>query len=79
MADWDKDSGVALLFPALVARGARARRLEPVHGRRPAAAEAEQFDVDWAVPALRGEGSAQSILLSDCPYRNRSVVVCRIE
>jgi hypothetical protein len=82
MADWDKDPGVALLFPALVLRWSHEVHAldnwenftaEDLHRLR------EQFGVDWTVLPTAGEGSAQTIALSDCPYRNRSVVVCRIE
>jgi len=79
MADWEKDSGVVLLFPALVTRWYREVHTldnwdhftaQDLHRLR------EQFGVEWTV--LRGQGTG-SIALSDCPYRNRSVEVCRIE
>jgi hypothetical protein len=82
MADWDKDPGVALLFPALAMRWshevhALARWKDftaaDLHRLR------QQFGVDWTVLRVTGDGSAEAIVLSDCPYRNRSVVVCRIE
>jgi len=83
LADWDKDPGVVTLFPELAPRWSREvhaldnwdrftsddfRRL---HG---------EFGVDWAVLALPGAGGAavSPIPLSDCPYRNSTVVVCRI-
>jgi hypothetical protein len=79
MADWDKDPGVALLFPALVTRWYREVHTldnwdhftaQDLHRLR------EQFGVGWTVQRVKGEGA---IALSDCPYRNNSVVVCRIE
>jgi hypothetical protein len=79
MADWDKDPGVALLFPALVTRWSHEVHTldnwdhftaQDLHRLR------EQFGVDWTVVRVKGEGA---IALSDCPYRNRRVVVCRIE
>jgi uncharacterized protein DUF6798 len=79
MADWDKDPGVALLFPALVTRWYReVHTLDnwdhftsvDLHRLR------EQFGVEWTILRVKGEGA---IALSDCPYRNNRVVVCRIE
>ena len=79
MADWEKDSGVALLFPALVTRWYREVHAldnwdhftaKDLHRLR------EQFGVGWTVLRVKGAGA---IALSDCPYRNQSVAVCRIE
>jgi len=79
LADWDKDPGVALLFPALVERWWHEVHAldnwdrftaQDLHRLR------EQFGVGWTVLRVKGEGA---IALSDCPYRNQSVVVCRIE
>jgi hypothetical protein len=76
MADWDKDPGVALLFPELAVRWSHevhaldnwkkfsAGDLHRLH---------QQFGVDWTVLPVK-----TPIPLSDCPYRNRSVEVCRI-
>jgi hypothetical protein len=70
---------VALLFPALVTRWSHEVHTldnwdhftaQDLHRLR------EQFGVEWTVLRGKGEGS---IALSDCPYRNPSVVVCRIE
>jgi hypothetical protein len=81
MADWDKDPGVALLFPALAGRWShevhaldnwknfRAEDFQRLH---------EQFGVGWTVLPSTGLGSADAIALRDCPYRNRTVTVCRI-
>jgi hypothetical protein len=79
LADWDKDPGVALLFPALVMRWSHeVHALD--HWEDFTAADLHrlraQFGVDWTMLPMKGEGA---IALSDCPYRNRSVVVCRIE
>jgi hypothetical protein len=82
MADWDKDPGVALLFPALVERwwhevhaldGWENFRAADLHRLR------EQYGVDWTVLPAQGKGSAEAMGMSHCPYRNRSVVVCRID
>lgn len=82
MADWDKDPGVALLFPALAARWShevhaldnwnsfRAEDFRRLH---------EQFGVGWTMLQVPSPGAGTTALaLSDCPYRNRSVLVCRI-
>jgi hypothetical protein len=95
MADWDKDPGVALLFPDLAGRWSHevhaldrwknftAEDLHRLH---------EQFGVGWTVlpygspRGLRGEYVTYAekppgtipIPLFDCPYHNRSVVVCKI-
>jgi hypothetical protein len=79
MADWEKDSGVALLFPALVTRWYREVHTLDNWDRFTAQdlyRLREQFGVEWTVVRERGEGA---IALSDCPYRNKSVEVCRIE
>ena len=82
MADWDKDPGVALLFPALVERWSReVHALDgwqqfnsgDLHRLR------VRFGVDWTVLPVEGSGSARAMGIADCPYRNRSVAVCRIE
>ena len=82
MADWEKDPGVALLFPSLVARWSR--EVHALDGWKDFKAGdlhrlREEFGVDWTVLPMEGEGSAQAMGVSDCPYRNRSVEVCRIE
>jgi hypothetical protein len=95
MADWDKDPGVALLFPDLAGRWSHevhaldrwknftAEDLHRLH---------EQFGVGWTVlpygspRGLRGEYVTYAekppgtipIPLFNCPYHNRSVVVCKI-
>lgn len=95
MADWDKDPGVALLFPELAARWSHevhaldnwqnftAGDFHRLH---------EQFGVGWTVlpynssRGLLGEYATFAeqphkiipLPLSECPYHNRSVVVCKI-
>jgi hypothetical protein len=75
MADWDKDPGVALLFPELAKRWSHevhaldhwnsftAQDFHRLH---------EQFGVNWTVVPLNTSS------VTDCPYRNRSVEVCRV-
>ena len=83
MADWDKDPGVAMLFPELAVRWSREVHAldkwksftsEDFHRLH------EQFGVGWTVLALPGAGNGglQAISLSDCPYRNHGVMVCRV-
>jgi hypothetical protein len=83
MADWDKDPGVVLLFPEVAPRWWR-----EVHAldawKNFTAADFhrlhEEFSVGWTVlPYGSRWGSPVPIPLSDCPYHNRSVVVCRIK
>jgi hypothetical protein len=81
MADWDKDPGVALLFPELAVRWSHevhaldnwqnftAGNLHRLNA---------QFGVGWTVLPVAGKSSQENIALSDCPYRNRSVAVCRV-
>jgi len=77
MADHVKDSGVALLFPAIAARWQR-----EVHARDGwqnfTAADFQRlhrdFGVDWAVL----ENSQPAAGQLDCPYSNHLVRVCRI-
>lgn len=75
MADWDKDPGVALLFPELAVRWSHEVHAldnwknftaDNFHGLR------EQFGVGWTVLSVPVVG------ISDCPYRNRKVMVCRM-
>jgi hypothetical protein len=94
MADWDKDPGVALLFPELAVRWSHEVHAldnwknfttEDFHRLH------EQFGVGWTVlpydrsRGLSGDHTAlvertpETIPFSDCPYHNRSVVVCRIK
>ncbi|SRR6266568_1354903 len=92
MADWDKDPGVALLFPELAKRWSH-----EVHAldnwKNFTSADFhhlhEEFGVGWTVlpsselsrlevPRSAASGS-ENDPLSDCPYRNSSVVVCRIK
>lgn len=103
MADWDKDPGVALLFPELAARWSHEVHALDNWNRFTAAdfhGLHEQFGVDWTVlsyanpqeltreqasasgqpslgPAAIGPAS-DAIPASDCPYRKRGVMVCRI-
>jgi len=82
MADWDKDPGVVLLFPELAPRWWR--EVHALDNWKNFTAEDfhrlhEQFGVGWTVLALPGKGTSQITLLSDCPYRNHSVEVCRIK
>ena len=75
MADWDKDPGVALLFPELAVRWSH--EVHALDNWDHFTAEdfyrlREQFGVGWTVLAKPTAG------ISDCPYRNRSVMVCRI-
>jgi hypothetical protein len=83
MADWDKDPGVVSLFPELAPRWSReVHALD--HWKNFTAEDFhrlhEQFGVGWTVLALPAadKGGSQAIPLSDCPYRNRGVLVCRI-
>jgi hypothetical protein len=93
MADWDKDPGVALLFPELAARWShevhaldnwknfRAADFRRLH---------DQFGVGWTVlsdgspqgsSGEQASGGGQpyaAFAESDCPYRRRGVMVCRI-
>lgn len=77
MADYVKDSGVALLFPAIAARWQH-----EVHARDNwqhfTAVDfhrlRESFGVDWAVI----EDSHPAVSQLDCPYSNDLVRVCRI-
>ncbi len=81
MADWDKDPGVAILFPELAGRWWRevhaldgwknfkAADLRRLH---------EEYGVGWTLLGVK-DGPAGSIAPSDCPYRNQSVMVCRID
>ncbi len=93
MADWEKDPGVAMLFPELAARWSH-----EVHAldnwKSFTAADFhrlhERFGVDWTVlsyaipPASPGEHASaieqpsEAVPVSDCPYRSRGVMVCRI-
>ena len=90
MADWEKDPGVALLFPALAPRWSH--EVHALDGwNRFTAADFhrlhEQFGVGWTVlPYRRSRGLmgehvtvAETAALDDCPYHNLSVVVCRIK
>ena len=78
MGDYVKDSGVALLFPAMAGRWQR-----EVHARDGwqnfAAADfhrlREDFGADWAVL----ENSHPAARELDCPYTNDQVRVCRIQ
>lgn len=91
LADWDKDPGVALLFPRLAPRWWhevhaldhwKSFTSEDFHRLH------EGFGVGWTVlpygsrwgnwGKYAGEYPVP-IQLSDCPYHNRSVVVCRIK
>jgi hypothetical protein len=91
MADWDKDPGVALLFPELAVRWShevhaldkwKSFKAEDFHRLH------EQFGVGWTVlpygsrygnwGKYAGEYAAP-IPASDCVWHNRSVVVCRIK
>jgi len=83
MADWDKDPGVALLFPELAVRWSR--EVHATDSWKSFTSEDfhrlhEQFGVGWTVLALPGVGKSglQAIPLSDCPYQNHSVMVCRV-
>jgi hypothetical protein len=84
MADWEKDPGVALLFPELAIRWSlevhsldnwknfKAEDFYRLH---------EQFGVGWTLLSLSGDDKAPAAALapSDCPYRNRGIIVCRIK
>jgi hypothetical protein len=83
MADWDKDPGVALLFPELALRWSHeVHALDHWKNFTPADLHRlhEQFGVDWTVLPVNGAGKELALMIpaQDCPYRNRSVVVCRI-
>ena len=90
LADWDKDPGVVLLFPALAPRwheqvhaldGFNKFTAADLHGLH------ERFGVDWTVLARPVPGkadpehqaSAAGLISSlECPYQNAAVAVCRI-
>jgi len=83
LADWDKDPGVALLFPELAVRWSR--EVHALDNWKNFTAEdlrrlQEQFGVGWTVSAVSGanKGVQELITRSDCPYRNSRLVVCRI-
>jgi hypothetical protein len=83
MADWDKDPGVAMLFPELAVRWSHEVHaldnwnrftngdFHRLH---------EQFGVKWTVLPVSnaGRGPSAFVTISDCVYRNRSVAVCKI-
>lgn len=91
MADWDKDPGVALLFPEVAPRWWR--EVHALDGWKNFTAADfhrlhEQFGVSWTVLPYGSRSGGWGryageqpvpIPLSDCPYHNRSVVVCRIK
>jgi hypothetical protein len=77
MADWDKDPGVVLLFPELAQRWSHeVHALD--HSKHFTTSDFlhlhDQFGVDWTILPVK-----TPIPLSDCPFRNRSVVVCKIK
>ena len=91
MADWDKDPGVVLLFPEVAPRWWR--EVHALDGWKNFTAADfhrlhEQFGVGWTVMPYgsrfgnwgkyAGERNVP-IPLSDCPYYNRSVVICRVK
>jgi hypothetical protein len=93
MADWDKDPGVALLFPELAARWSReVHALDNWKNFRAADFRRlhDQFGVGWTVlsdgspqgsSGEQASGGGQPYAAfseSDCPYRERGVMVCRI-
>lgn len=75
MADWDKDPGVVLLFPQLALRWSHEVHALDNWDRFTAEDLSRlraQFGVGWTVLTRPIAG------ISDCPYHNRSVMVCRI-
>jgi len=90
MADWDKDPGVALLFPDLAVRWSH--EVHALDNWQNFKADdfrrlREQFGVEWTVLPFGsrsdhfGKHAGEyrvPIPLSDCVWHNRSVVVCRI-
>jgi hypothetical protein len=91
IADWNKDPGVALLFPELAMRWSREVHALDQWNHFTAAdfhRLHERSGVGWTVLSnsslqgsqakFAGAPGAPDAILSDCPYRNRSVAVCRI-
>jgi hypothetical protein len=79
MADWDKDAGVALLFPRLAQRWWReAHTLD--NWKDFTAADFhhlhEQFGVGWTVLPMKD--APPGVALSDCVWHNSSVMVCKV-
>lgn len=83
MADWDKDPGVAMLFPELAVRWSREVHaldnwknftVGDFHRLH------EQFGVGYTVLPVSATGGGPSafVTIADCEYRNRSVAVCKI-
>ena len=76
LADRVKDSGAVTMFPALAATWRR--QVTAQNGWQSFRAEdfrllKEEFGVDWVVleqPGVTG---------MDCPYRNATLLVCRVE
>jgi hypothetical protein len=80
LADWDKDPGVVALYPKLAPRWSR--EVHALDNWNSFTAEDffhlhDEFGVDWAVLS-GGYAATRPIPLSDCPYHNRNVVVCKI-
>jgi hypothetical protein len=78
MADYVKDSGVALLFPAVAARWQRevhARDDWPQFRKSELMRLRADFGVDWVL--LERSHPAQAQL--ECPYLNEAVAVCKLE
>jgi hypothetical protein len=91
MADWDKDAGVALLFPELAERWWR--EVHALDGWENFTATDfhrlhEEFGVGWTVLPYGSRGGQWGkyageyplpIPASDCPWHNRSVMVCKLK
>ena len=80
MADWDKDPGVALLFPVLAPRWHH--EVHALDGfsrftRADFARLHREFGVDWTV--ISRQEPPPGIDPALCPWHNRSVMVCRLE
>ena len=80
MADWDKDPGVALLFPVLVPRWHREVHALDGFDRFTSADFARlhrEFGVGWTV--ISSETPPPGIDAARCPWKNRTAMVCRLE
>jgi hypothetical protein len=80
MADWDKDPGVALLFPVLASRWHREVHVLDGFTRFTRADFARlhrEFGVGWTVvPRAEPPPGIDAAL---CPWQNHTAMVCRLE
>jgi hypothetical protein len=95
IADWDKDSGVACLFPSLAPRWSReAHAVEGFNHFSDADFKRleDQFGVNWVVlekpyvhrrddgsTEMRGYTGPAAQVFADCPYQNSAVRVCKLK